>query len=64
VSVDVLQYPADRRTSRSINAQALPMLESEVVRAQSDRVNIISGATLTSAAYLRSLNGALGQAGA
>ena len=64
VSVDVLQYPDDRRTSRSINNQALPMLQSEVVKAQSTRVNIISGATLTSKAYLRSLNTALSQAGA
>jgi uncharacterized protein with FMN-binding domain len=62
-SVDVLQYPADRRASRSINDRALPVLESEVVRAQSTRVNIVSGATLTSTAYLRSLNNALGQAG-
>ena len=63
VSVDVLQYPADRRTSRAINAQALPMLESEVISAQSARVNSITGATLTSGAYLRSMNGALRQAG-
>jgi uncharacterized protein with FMN-binding domain len=38
-------------------------LESEVISAQSARVNIISGATLTSEAYLRSLNAALGDAG-
>jgi len=63
VSVEVLQYPADRRTSRSINAQALPMLESEVVSAQNTQVDIISGATLTSEAYLRSLTSALGKAG-
>ena len=62
-SVEVLQYPADRRTSRRINDDALPMLESEVISAQSARVDIISGATLTSRAYLRSLNSALGQAG-
>ena len=62
-SVEVLQYPADRRTSRRINDEALPMLESEVISAQSARVDIISGATLTSRAYLRSLNSALGQAG-
>lgn len=61
-SVQVLQFPADRWTSRSINAQALPMLEREVVVAQSARVDIISGATLTSTAYLRSLNSALGHA--
>ena len=63
ISVDVLQYPTHRNTSRAINRQALPMLESEVISAQGVRVNIISGATLTSEAYLRSLYGALGQAG-
>jgi uncharacterized protein with FMN-binding domain len=63
VSVDVPQYPADRRASQRINSRALPMLESEVVRAQSARVNIISGATLTSEAYLRSLDAALRDAG-
>lgn len=66
VSIEALTYPAHSRTSRSINARALPMLESEVVSAlngQSARVDIISGATLTSRAYLRSLNSALGQAG-
>jgi uncharacterized protein with FMN-binding domain len=64
VSVDVLKYPSDRRTSRSINAQALPVLESEVIGAQSAAVDTVSGATLTSRAYLRSINAALRQAGA
>jgi uncharacterized protein with FMN-binding domain len=62
VSVDVLQYPADRRTSRAINHQALPMLEEEVLQAQSARVDIVSGATLTSSAYRRSLGRALAAA--
>jgi uncharacterized protein with FMN-binding domain len=62
ISVDVLQYPTHRNTSRLINRQALPMLEREVVRAQSVRVNLISGATLTSEAYLSSLFYALQQA--
>jgi len=63
VAVDVPVYPADRRASQRINGRALPALESEVISAQSARVNIISGATLTSEAYLRSLNAALGDAG-
>ena len=64
VSIDVLQYPADRRTSRAINSRALPLLEREVVQAQSTRVNMVSGATLTSDAFLRSLSDALATAGA
>ncbi len=64
VSLDVLRYPADRRTSRYINSQALPMLQNEVIQAQSARVYAISGATLTSRAFLSSLDSALRQAGA
>lgn len=64
VSVDVLQYPRDRSTSRRINDQALPILQSEVISAQSGRISAVSGATLTSRAYIRSLGTALGQAGA
>jgi uncharacterized protein with FMN-binding domain len=39
------------------------MLQSEVIRAQSGKVDIITGATLTSRAYIRSLKDALSQAG-
>jgi uncharacterized protein with FMN-binding domain len=61
-SINVLQYPSDRRTSIAINGQALPMLRNEVVAAQSANVDIISGATLTSEAFIQSLGGALKQA--
>ena len=60
--IKVLQYPSDRRTSVFINRQALPMLRDEVVTAQSANVDIISGATLTSEAFIRSLDAALRQA--
>ena len=63
VSVDILRYPTDRRTSRWINARALPVLQAEVIHAQSARVSGISGATLTSEAFLMSVDGALRQAG-
>ena len=63
VKVKIVDYPADRQTSRLINRQALPMLEGEVISAQSAHVDTISGATLTSEAYLTSLNAALAQAG-
>jgi uncharacterized protein with FMN-binding domain len=62
VGIKVLRYPSDRRTSISINRQALPMLRDEVIRAQSTKVDIISGATLTSQAFIRSLDAALRQA--
>jgi uncharacterized protein with FMN-binding domain len=62
-SLSVLHYPSDRRESLRISQQALPLLRSEVVKAQTARVNIISGATLTSQAFMRSLDAALTQAG-
>lgn len=61
-SVKVLKYPSGKNTSRRINRTALPILEQEVVRAQSTNVNLVSGATLTSRAYLRSLKSALAKA--
>lgn len=60
--IKVLRYPSDRRTSVAINRQALPMLRDEAVAAQSANVDIISGATLTSEAFIRSLGGALRKA--
>ena len=62
VSVNVLRYPHDRPNSRRINHFALPRLQREVIKAQGTRVDIVSGATLTSRAYLRSLSKALSQA--
>ncbi len=59
--VQVLQYPNHSRTSNQINAQALPYLQQEVAQAQTGKINIISGATLTSRAYIKSLRDALGQ---
>ncbi len=54
-----LQYPDHRRTSIAINNQALPWLKKEAVQAQNSRINIISGATLTSRAYIKSLADAI-----
>ncbi|MEI9413456.1 FMN-binding protein [Mesorhizobium sp. Cs1321R2N1] len=61
-ALKVLKYPSDRRTSVSINRRALPMLRDEAIRAQSADVDIISGATLTSRAFIQSLAGALEKA--
>jgi uncharacterized protein with FMN-binding domain len=60
--VQFLDYPHDRNTSRFINSQAMPMLKSEAIKAQSAKVNIISGATDTSKAFRESLTSALSQA--
>ncbi len=61
--VKVLDYPSDRRTSRYINSQALPLLQQEVIAADSADIDTVTGATLTSEAYIRSLGTALRQAG-
>ena len=61
-SVQFLQYPNDRSTSRYINSQATPILASEAIQAQSAQVNTVSGASDTSAAFQESLAAALSQA--
>lgn len=61
-AVSVLQYPTGGRSDQ-INAQALPILVSETLKAQSAKIDMVSGATYTSTGYLQSLQSALDQAG-
>lgn len=60
--VNFLDYPSDRRTSQMINEQAMPILKQEVIKSQSANVNTVSGATMTSEAFLQSLKSALSKA--
>ncbi len=60
--VQFLQHPSDRQTSVEINSQAMPMLRSEVITAQSAKVDGVTGATQTSRAFIESLNFVLSQA--
>jgi uncharacterized protein with FMN-binding domain len=60
--VQFLQYPNDRDTSRQINTQAMPYLTQEAIQAQSAHVDIISGATDSSQAFIESLGAALAKA--
>jgi uncharacterized protein with FMN-binding domain len=60
--VKFLQSPSDRRTSIEINSQAMPMLQSEAIQAQSANVNGVSGATATSQGFIASLGSALAKA--
>jgi uncharacterized protein with FMN-binding domain len=55
--------PTERRRSEEINSRAVPVLKSEALRAQSSRVNAVSGATMTSDAYAASLRSAMSKAG-
>lgn len=61
-NVNFVDYPQDRRTSARINSIATPYLVSEAIQAQSANVDIISGATLTSEAFMQSLQSALNAA--
>ena len=55
----LLDYPSHTGTSVAINRQALPILAQEVIAAQSVQVDFVSGATLSSDAFLRSVGSAL-----
>lgn len=57
-----LDYPQDRRTSIEINSQAMPYLKQEAIAAQSAQVDIVSGATDSSRAFIQSLQSALNKA--
>ena len=59
VRADATTYPQDTGRSQEINTQAVPMLDAEAVRADSARVDTISGATFTSGGYQQSLQAAL-----
>ena len=61
-NVQFLDYPQDRDRSIAINRAAIPLLSSEAIQAQSANVDVISGATATSQAFVQSLQSALDQA--
>ena len=60
--VQFLQYPNERNRSIAINSYADPQLTSEAIQAQSATVDIVTGATDTSEAFMQSLSDALAQA--
>lgn len=61
-AVTALHLTDDDGRSMEISAQAAPLLEQEVLDAQSAQVDTIGGATYTSDGYLQSLQAALDQA--
>ena len=60
--VRFLQYPNDRARSIAINTLAMPNLKQEAIQAQNANVDIISGATDSSNAFIQSLASALSKA--
>jgi uncharacterized protein with FMN-binding domain len=61
-NVQFLEYPNHRDRSVEINNYAMPQLSSEAIQAQSAQVDVVSGATDTSEAFIQSLGDALSQA--
>jgi uncharacterized protein with FMN-binding domain len=61
--VSVVAYPANNGRDQQINARALPVLIQETLDAQNAKIDMVSGATVTSEGYLESLQSALDKAG-
>ena len=61
--VTVLQQPNGNSRDAEINDAALPILLQETMSAQSANIDMVSGATVTSDGYVRSLQAALDEAG-
>lgn len=59
--VTFLSHPTGHNSDQ-INARAVPILTQEAITAQSANVQTVSGATLTSNAFIQSLQSALNQA--
>jgi uncharacterized protein with FMN-binding domain len=57
-----LRLPNDLFRSAVISQEAEPLLREEALQAQSAQIDLLSGATYTSEAYVESLQGALDQA--
>ena len=62
INVQFLQYPNERNRSVEINNYADPILVNEAIQVQSAKVDIVSGATDSSEAFIQSLSNALSQA--
>ena len=63
LDVTALQMPTDRQRSAEISQQAEPILQQEVLHAQSAQIDIVGGASYTSQSYAQSLQSALDKAG-
>ena len=58
-AVSVPTYPNHTDRSVYINSQALPILKSEALQAQSANINLVSGASDSSQAFAESLQSAI-----
>jgi uncharacterized protein with FMN-binding domain len=60
--VTILRHTDDGEMSQEIDGPALPKLVSETLTAQSAQIDAVSGASYTSAGYIKSLQSALDKA--
>jgi uncharacterized protein with FMN-binding domain len=60
--VTVLQHTDDGLNSQQIDGNALPKLTAETLAAQSAKIDAVSGASYTSAGYIKSLQSAVDKA--
>ena len=58
-AISVPVYPASSGRSQYISENAIPILRSEALRAQSANIDLVSNATLTSEAFVGSLQAAI-----
>ena len=63
-AVHVPVYPNHTDRSSYISEQALPLLRQEVLQLKGSSIQLVSGATDTSYAFVEALRGALAKAGA
>ncbi|WP_322753796.1 FMN-binding protein [Frankia sp. Cas3] len=59
VSAETVQLPDHNPRDIEINRVAVPVLNSETVASQSAKIDVVSGATVTSDGYIRSLQSAI-----
>lgn len=62
-AVNLVQYPNGNPRDAQINSYAFPILVQETISAQSTKIQMVSGATVTSGGYVQSLQSALDRAG-
>ena len=62
-AANAIEYPMNGSRDQQINSFAIPQLNSEAVSAQSANIDMVSGASYTSAGYAQSLQSALDKAG-
>jgi uncharacterized protein with FMN-binding domain len=59
IRINIPEYPSHTDRSVYINQQALPYLMQETLKAQSANIQMVSGASYSSQAYIQSLQSAL-----